>query len=472
MLNTINELDLTLHFALEGGQPFKDRRATMPWRGAVPVPEAQTAQTWQNLLSHATPARKRLLYLHIPFCATHCTFCGFYQNHYAQDSGTRYTDALLREIELEADSVLHQSAPVHAIYFGGGTPSALAAHDLARILTALRKRLPLAPDCEITIEGRVLNFDDARIDACLDAGANRFSIGIQSFNSQIRKRMARTADGPTAMAFMENLVRRDRAAVVCDLLFGLPEQDEKRWQEDLQIARDIGLDGVDLYALNVLPNTPLGKAVENGRTSVPQPAQRRGLYLQGCDFMDQAGWRCISNSHWARTTRERNLYNLLIKQGADCLAMGSGAGGSINGYSWMVERNLNAWHASIAAGKKPLMMMMRTAEHDFQWRHLLQAGIETARVPLDALTPHAAKLAPLLAQWQRAGLTQDATTCLRLTNEGRFWASNILQSLDELIQQLNVLSAAQKPLTATHSAVSAAYLPPSAGKTITGTHNG
>lgn len=436
-LNTVGELDLTPHFALEGNQPFKDRRATMPWRGAVPIAKEQIAQTWQQIISEVAPPRKRLLYLHIPFCATHCTFCGFYQNRYQEESCTRYTDALLREIEQEADSVLHQSAPIHAVYFGGGTPSALSAPDLARIINTLRKRLPLAPDCEITIEGRVLNFDDDRIDACLDAGANRFSIGIQSFNSKIRKKMARTSDGPTAIAFMEKLVRRDRAAVVCDLLFGLPDQDAALWGQDLAIARDIGLDGVDLYALNLLPNTTLGKAVENGRTTLPSPGERRDLYLQGHDLMASAGWRCISNSHWARTTRERNLYNLLIKQGADCLALGSGAGGSINGYSWMIERNLDAWHAAIKAGQKPLMMMMRTAERAFQWRHTLQAGVETARVPLDELTPHAEKLAPLLAQWHNAGLTLDASTCLRLTHEGRFWASNILQSLDELIQQLN-----------------------------------
>ncbi len=143
------------------------------------------------------------------------------------------------------------------------------------------EKVATGPDCEITIEGRVLNFDAERIDACLDAGANRFSIGIQSFNSKIRKKMARTSDGPTAIAFMESLVKRDRAAVVCDLLFGLPGQDAQTWGEDLAIARDIGLDGVDLYALNVLPNTPLGKAVENGRTTVPSPAERRDLYLQG-----------------------------------------------------------------------------------------------------------------------------------------------------------------------------------------------
>jgi putative heme utilization radical SAM enzyme HutW len=437
IVTTSTTLDLSPHFAQAGGQPFKDRHATMPWRGAAPVAKEALQSSWQELISRAAPARKRLVYLHIPFCATHCTFCGFYQNRYEEDRCASYTDALLREIEMEADCALHQSAPIHAVYFGGGTPSALSARDLGRIITALRARLPLAPDCEITIEGRVLNFDDNRIDACLDAGANRFSIGIQSFNSKIRKKMARTSDGPTAAAFMEGLVRRDRAAVVCDLLFGLPGQNAALWGEDLRIAREIGLDGVDLYALNLLPQTPLGKAVAAERVAVPSPAERRDLYLQGCEFMDAAGWRCISNSHWARTTRERNLYNLLIKQGADCLAFGSGAGGAVNGWSWMVERNLNAWHESIAAGRKPLMMMTQTQDRGFQWRHSLQAGVETARIPLDELTPRAADLTPLLEQWRQAGLTKDASTCMRLTHEGRFWASNILQSLQELIEQLN-----------------------------------
>ena len=429
--------DLTAHFAMEGAQPFPDRKATMPWRGAIPVAKEQQRETWQTLVNSVTPPRKRLLYLHIPFCATHCTFCGFYQNRFQEESCARYTNALLREIEMEADSPLHQSAPIHAVYFGGGTPSALAANDLARIVTALREKLPLAPDCEITIEGRVLNFDDARIDACLDAGANRFSIGIQSFNSDIRKRMARTSDGPEAVRFMEGLVKRDRAAVVCDLLFGLPGQDAKAWAEDLATARDIGLDGVDLYALNLIPTTPLGKAVHNGRVELPSPVARRDLYLQGCDFMEREGWQCISNSHWARTTRERNLYNLLIKRGADCLAFGSGGGGSVSGYSWMVERNLELYHQRIEQGEKPLMMLMRTNDPHYQWRHVLQAGIETARIPLNELTPYADALAPLLAQWHQVGLTRDASTCLRLTNEGRFWASNLLQSLQELVYELN-----------------------------------
>lgn len=116
-MNANNTLDLTPHFALDGDQPFKDRRAMMPFRGAIPVAKEQLAQTWQEMINQTASPRKRLVYLHIPFCATHCTFCGFYQNRFNEDTCAHYTDALIREIEMEADSVLHQSAPIHAVYF-------------------------------------------------------------------------------------------------------------------------------------------------------------------------------------------------------------------------------------------------------------------------------------------------------------------------------------------------------------------
>lgn len=444
----MSQIDFTPYFASTTGQVFADRHAVMPWRNQVPIAKDKVQSSWQNLLQQAAPKNKRLLYLHIPFCATHCTFCGFYQNKYQANKASEYANALIEEIKMEASSSLHQSAPIHAIYFGGGTPSALAANDLYKIINTLKEYLPLAPDCEITIEGRVNGFDDNRIDACLDAGANRFSIGVQSFQSRLRKKMARLDDGKSTQAFIEKLCARDKAAVVCDLLFGLPEQTPELWQKDLEIARDIGLDGVDLYALNILPNTALGKAVANGRTQVASPAQRRDFYLQGFDFMQQNGWRSLSNSHFAKDTRERNLYNLLIKQGADCLAIGSGAGGSLNGYSWMVERNLENWHQGIKQGQKPLMMMMQPSKLQYHWRHQLQAGVETARIDLTKLTPHAERLAPLTKQWHAAGLTFDDSSCLRLTPEGRFWASNILGALQDVIVKVNHPDSQMIPTTA------------------------
>lgn len=433
----MNKIDFSPYFANMHGQVFTDRHAMMPWRNQKPVAQENIQKTWANLLNQTMPKNKRLLYIHIPFCATHCTFCGFYQNKYQEDKAATYAKALIEEIKMEADSPLHQSAPIHGVYFGGGTPSALAANDLYNIISTLRQHLPLTPDCEITIEGRVNGFDDNRIDACLDAGANRFSIGVQSFQSSLRKKMARLDDGKTTQQFIENLCSKDKAAVVCDLLFGLPGQTEKLWANDLEIARDIGLDGVDLYALNILPNTALGKAIANGRTQVASPAERCDFYLQGFDFMQQNGWRCLSNSHFAKDTRERNLYNLLIKQGADCLAIGSGAGGSLNGYSWMVERNLQNWHASIEQKKKPLMMMSKPGSTQYQWRHQLQAGIETARIDLTQFTSQAEIFKPLIQQWHQAGLLINDSTCLLLTPAGRYWASNMLGALQDLLLKIN-----------------------------------
>ncbi|EMX8411427.1 heme anaerobic degradation radical SAM methyltransferase ChuW/HutW [Yersinia enterocolitica] len=428
-------IDLMPYHARQGPLPFPKRWATMPWRDSRPLPAESLEDNWQALLQKVLPPNKRLLYLHIPFCATHCTFCGFYQNPLQTDSTARYTDYLLRELSMEASSPLLQGGPIHAIYFGGGTPSALSAQQLHSIISQLRKSLPLAPDCEITVEGRIFNFDDERIDACLEAGANRFSVGVQTFNTCIRQRMGRKASRDEAIHFLTNLASRDRAAVVCDLMFGLPHQTPETWQEDLAIVRQLPLDGVDLYALNLLPTTTLAKSVENNRIELPTLAQQCDFYCSGAESLAQAGWHQLSNSHWARTTRERNLYNLLIKQGADCLALGSGAGGSVQGHAYMQHRSLDNYYRLIDSGQKPLMMMTQ-ASGEHPWRAKLQSGIEVGRLDLSELITDPYPLMPLIAQWHQSHLLKDDSFCLRLTDSGRFWASNIMQALQNIIPSL------------------------------------
>ncbi len=145
----------------------------MPFRGAIPVAKEQLAQTRQEMINQTVSPRKRLVLPTHSFLCDTLHVLWFYQNRFNEDACAHYTDALIREIELEAGSVLHQSAPsTRSISVAARLPR--FQHDLARIITTLREKLPLAPDCEITIEGRVLNFDAERIDACLDAGTNRF----------------------------------------------------------------------------------------------------------------------------------------------------------------------------------------------------------------------------------------------------------------------------------------------------------
>lgn len=384
-------------------------------------------------------AGPRLAYLHVPFCANHCLFCGFYRNKYHVERSAPYVDAVMAELESEASTNAVRGRPVHAVYFGGGTPTALEPADLARLVHAVRRTLPLAADCEFTVEGRITNFTGEKIDACLDAGANRLSIGVQSFNTGVRQKQGRRATREEAIRFVEALRARDRATVVVDLMFGLPGQTPDVWLEDLRTCLALEPDGVDLYCLNVFPGTPLFKAVAAGKSAPPAQLVEQGeMYRTGVELLARAGWHQVSNSHWARTTRERNLYNLLIKDGATTLAYGSGAGGSLGGYSYSLSDDLESYSSRTEAGAKALSGMRRSDAHQ-PLRDAITASIERGRIALRRVLPKAEAasltvIEPLLDQWVAAGLaTWTFDDTLDLTTAGRFWGTNLIGALSEVL---------------------------------------
>ena len=190
-MDVMKSFDVSAFYASNSILPFKDRWAVMPLQASLPVPPQELEQQWSILQNSDLSGKKRLIYIHIPFCDIHCQFCGFYQNPLKKFDTKTYIDYLLQEISLEINNKAMQSAPIHAIYFGGGTPSALAAGQLARVISYFKQHAPLAPDCEITVEGRISDFDEDKIDSYIEAGANRFSIGIQTFNTAIRQRLGR-----------------------------------------------------------------------------------------------------------------------------------------------------------------------------------------------------------------------------------------------------------------------------------------
>lgn len=435
-MDVMKSFDVSAFYASNSVLPFKDRWAVMPLQASLPVSPQELEQQWSIVQNSDLSGRKRLIYIHIPFCDIHCQFCGFYQNPLRKFDTNTYIDYLLQEISLEINNKAMQSAPIHAIYFGGGTPSALAAGQLACVINYLKKHAPLAPDCEITVEGRISDFDEDKIDSYIEAGANRFSIGIQTFNTEIRQRLGRQSSEKEIIKSFERIAARDSVALVCDLMFGLPNQTPVTWQRDLEIADQLPLDGVDLYSLNLLPTTPLAKGVENKRIEIPTVTDKCDFYHQGAKYLDRQGWTHLTNAHWAKTSRERNLYNFLIKQGSHFFGFGSCAGGKLDGQSYMIHRDLNQYYALLDQGKKPLMMLTGKPLLG-DWLHKLQAGIEKGRVDLTQLTNQAELFDPLIKQWHGVGLLQNEDRCLRLTLSGRFWSSNIVQALQQLLLQLN-----------------------------------
>lgn len=422
----------------------------MPVWGGVPMPRPQWQNIWKKKLPHAADV-DALAYLHIPFCANHCVFCGFYRNAWKDSQSSVYTDKIIEEMAAEAE-VRTGKGKIRAVYFGGGTPTALLTEDLVRLIRACYQYLPLAEDCEFTIEGRMSHFDLEKAQACLEAGANRISIGVQTFNTAIRRRLGRKHSGDEAFEYLAKLCELD-AVIVADLMFGLPNQTDEVWQNDIARAAELPLSGLDTYAFNLYPMLPINRMIEKGAFPTPPGFDiQADQYAYTVETLLEKGWEQVSNSHFAYPGRgERNRYNTLIKSDISCLAFGSGAGGNFGGFSYQVQGDLESYLATpkgekniaFMSGHSPNKALLSKVQHD----------IETGRLNPSLFDGNKAAQ-KLIAQWQEMQLFKepDSDGLIRLNTSGRYWSPTLIRKLmltlptQEKDQTMQKLSAEQQTM--------------------------
>lgn len=413
------------------GSAFPVKSAVHPGMGGEPVPAAAGIEHWENAVTAERPG-KTCAYIHVPFCRNHCLYCGFYMNAASRADSRRYTDALISEISRDAPRL--SADPIHAVYFGGGTPTVLDPADLERLLVAVREHLPLANDCEITVESSVEGISEERVNACLAGGANRFSVGVQTFDTAIRRSMGRRSDRRQTIGSLDRLRRGGRAVVAIDLVYGFPGQSMATWEDDLRTFQDLELDGVDLYQLNIFRGGPLDRAAAAGK--IPPPAtlqQQSRMYARGVELMEGAGYRRLSLTHWARDNRERSIYNRLAIAGTSCLQFGCGAGGTLGGRALFNEGDLPQYLERVERGEKPLGTVLRHSPHKPLFNALAD-GLDRGCLPLADIGRQTGLALeeiyePLVSQWQTAGLLQRQDGRILLTRAGEFWQVNLAQAL-------------------------------------------
>ncbi len=418
---------------------FEKKVATHASGSATMVPPPQIGQRLEQIKQMPREG-KGAAYIHVPFCETHCLYCGFYKKKLSPDDSRAYTDAVLTELKMWKDEPAQNSAPIHAVYFGGGTPTSLEAVDLGRLVEGVRNYLPLANDCELTLEGRIQNFDEDKIRAVIDNGVNRFSLGVQTFDTALRQSMKRLADRKVVMDKLTELKNLDQAAVIIDLIYGFPGQTREMWEHDIRTFQELELDGADLYQLQVFPGTPLHGAIEHGKMEKELDVETRALlYDYGCELMEREQYRRLSVNHWGRTSRERNIYNHLMRSPAHCLSFGPGAGGNLNGYSMMAESDYMSWKEMVEQGRKPVKMLFQQGEHALLEKTITGefelCRINPGRLGKEFNLDLAGCLEPLLSQWTEAKLLEKDGDWLRLTRAGQFWQVNIAQLTIDYLHQ-------------------------------------
>lgn len=403
------------------------------------APEQKLATLEQLYQCVGNKSDKRCLYIHIPFCRVRCTFCNFFQNAASRGLVDSYFEALMIEIEQKSALAWTQSGTFHAVYIGGGTPTDLSPEQIERLGKAIRAKFPLAPDCEITLEGRINRFSDEMFDRALEGGFNRFSFGIQSFNSQVRRSAKRLDDREVVLERVSSLSAMDQAPIILDLLYGLPYQTLDVFEQDLIDFMSTGAHGIDLYQLVVGGSAPMLNLVDKGR--IPAPAttpDKAAMYQLGSAFMAKHHMRQLSVNHWAKDNRERSQYNSLAKTYAEVLPIGCGAGGNIAGYGMMNHRILDRYIEAVKSGDSVVAMM--TKQHSLEPIFAaIKSGFDRGVLARKAMANfnHQSSfdfLLPLFNHWQAKGLLEVEQEYLCLTLAGKFWAVSLAQACIQVLQ--------------------------------------
>ena len=258
------------------------------------------------------------LYVHMPWCAKKCPYCDFNSHQVKGDLPERaYVEALVTDLELALPDVWGRR--VYSVFFGGGTPSLFSAAAIETLISAFRARLPLAADCEITLEANPGTFEAEKFRGYREAGVNRLSIGIQSFNPKHLKALGRIHDDVEARRAIE-IARDTFDNINLDLMYALPEQTPGEARADVDAALASGTTHLSFYHLTLEPNTFFY------RHPPPLPEEDAAAAMQ-----DAIGVRLAENGHvhyetsaWAKPGRECR-HNLNYWRFGDYLGIGAGA---------------------------------------------------------------------------------------------------------------------------------------------------
>ncbi|WP_018993277.1 radical SAM family heme chaperone HemW [Thioalkalivibrio sp. ALgr1] len=263
------------------------------------------------------------LYVHLPWCVRKCPYCDF-NSHEPRGEAPfdAYVEALMRDLESQLPDVWGRR--VDSVFIGGGTPSLFPPEAMADLLSGLRARLPLRPDAEITLEANPGTADRAYFHGYREAGVNRLSLGIQSFDDAMLERLGRIHGGAEAHAAVEHARGAGFDNINLDLMFGLPQQSVEAGLSDLQAAVDQGPEHISWYQLTLEPNTYFA-----ARPPVlPPDSTIEELFTQGQCVLAAAGYTRYEVSAYATRGREcrhnRNYWTF-----GDYLGIGAGAHGKL-----------------------------------------------------------------------------------------------------------------------------------------------
>ncbi len=263
------------------------------------------------------------LYIHIPWCVRKCPYCDF-NSHEARGEAPEQDYIAALTADLEAALPLIWGRKIYTVFFGGGTPSVFSAAAIEQILAAVRARLPLSVEAEITLEANPGTFETEKFRAFRAAGVNRLSIGIQSFNAAHLKALGRIHDDDEARRAID-IARENFDNFNLDLMYGLPGQTVGEARADIAAALAVAPPHLSVYHLTLEPNTLFHRYPP----ALPDDDLTADMQKAAEEALAAAGYRHYETSAFARPGQQ-SRHNMNYWTFGDYLGIGAGAHSKIS----------------------------------------------------------------------------------------------------------------------------------------------
>jgi oxygen-independent coproporphyrinogen-3 oxidase len=392
----------------------------------MPSASTQSADT----VAPAECTRWRGAYIHVPFCAHKCHYCDFYSFVDTESRQGAYVDRLETEMHAVASRFIRE--PLETVFFGGGTPTLLEPPLLRRMLSSMRRALPLASEVEITVEANPETVTPEVAGILASAGVRRVSMGCQSFEPRLLhalERRHRPERVPEAIGML-----RDGGVpqVNLDLIFGIPGSTIDDWMSDLDRALLLAPDHVSAYGLVYEPNTPLHARMRRGDVTPVEEDLEARMYEHALDALAAAGFERYEISNWSRPGMACR-HNLLYWTGGDWWAFGPSGSAHGSGTRWKNVPRLGDW---LASGPFSPVQDVERVDDDgrigerFMLELRLAQGIAEGEVErmLQVGTRGVGRAASI-ARHEAGGLLERVEGRVRLSRRGLLLANTVLADL-------------------------------------------
>ena len=337
-------------------------------------------------------------------------------------------DEYLRALECELQG-LETPRNVETLFFGGGTPTHLAPHQLRRLFEIVGRWVVPVEGCEWSVEANPADLTDEKIEVLCEAGVNRVSLGVQSLDAEVLKTLERDHRPDEAIA----RTRARFANVAVDLIFGVPGQSPSLWEETLQRTIATGVVHLSTYGLTIEKGTTFWSRRKKGTLVPPFDELQREMYAAAMRIASAAGFEQYELSNFARGGF-RCRHNDVYWNALPYFAFGPGAARYVDGRRETNHRSTSAWMKRLFAGRSPVAESEELSDEE-RAREALVLGIRRIEgvdretflaqtgFSLDDLAHEA------IARNVEGGLLEESATGLQLTYEGRFLADSVVVDL-------------------------------------------